>query len=57
MPTLVVLIIFSYLCAVILLVVAGLFLIFKYEAVLGIKLEYNENLLVEESEKTLSDND
>jgi hypothetical protein len=57
MPTLVVLIIFSYLCAVILLVVAGLFLIFKYEAVLGIKLEYNENLLVEESEKTLSYND
>jgi len=57
MPTLVVLIIFSYLCAVIILVVAGLFLIFKYEAVLGIKLEYNENLLVEESEKTLSYND
>jgi len=25
--------------------------------VLGIKLEYNENLLVEESEKTLSYND
>ena len=57
MPTLVTLIIFSYLCAVIILVIAGLFLIFKYEAVLGIKSEYNENLLVEESEKTLSYND
>ena len=33
-----------------LLVVAGLFLFFKYS-------EYNENLLVEESEKTLFDND
>jgi len=50
MPTLVTLIIFSYLCAVIILVVVGLFLIFKYNTVLGIKLEYNENLLVEEND-------
>ena len=50
MPTLVALIIFSYFAALIILVIAGLFLFFKYS-------EYNVNLLVEEHEKTLSDND
>ena len=57
MPTFVSIIIFSYLFAVILLVVAGLFLLFKYDAMLGIKSDYNVNLQVEESEKTLSYND
>ena len=50
MPTFAAIIIFSYLFAVMLLVIAGLFLIFKYS-------EYNVNLLVEEHEKTLSNND
>ena len=50
MPTFVSIIIFSYFAALIILVVAGLFLIFKYS-------EYNVNLLVEEHEKTLSNND
>jgi len=50
MPTLVALIIFSYFTALIILVIAGLFLIFKYDAMLGIKSDYNVNLLVEEEE-------
>tara|TARA_R110000765_G_scaffold12533_5_gene38601 strand:- start:526 stop:678 length:153 start_codon:yes stop_codon:yes gene_type:complete len=50
MPGLVAIIIFAYFAALILLIIAGLFLLFKYS-------EDNENLLVEESEKTLSDND
>tara|TARA_R100000656_G_scaffold91823_1_gene66628 strand:- start:810 stop:968 length:159 start_codon:yes stop_codon:yes gene_type:complete len=50
MPTFVSIIIFSYFAALIILVIAGLFLIFKYDAMLGIKSEYNVNLLVEEEE-------
>ena len=56
MPTLVAIIIFSYFAALILLVVAGLFLLFKYDTMLGIKSEYNVNLQVEENEETLSHN-
>ena len=48
MPTFAAIIIFSYLFAVMLLVVAGLFLLFKYNTVLGIQSEYNEDLLVED---------
>ena len=43
MPTFVSIIIFSYFAALILLVVAGLFLLFKYS-------EYNVNLPVEEND-------
>ena len=67
MPTLVAIIIFAYFAALILLIIAGLFLLFKYDTVvifptnivfqLGDQFEDNENLLVEENEKTLSDND
>jgi hypothetical protein len=41
MPIFLAIIIFSYLCAVMFLVGAGLFLLFKYS-------EYNEDLLVED---------
>jgi len=51
MPTFASIIIFSYFATLIFLtVVAGLFLIFKYNTVLGIKSEYNVNLPVEEND-------